>query len=127
MRLFLNVSAVLVCGALAGVTALAQTLPSHGAHAHVELVSAAAVPALRTQADTDAVLVRHSGSVEAHFDAANTTHDGHLTRMQVDQSDWKRVSKHFDEIDTDHKGWISVDQIHAFNKSHRKHKKDAAA
>ena len=122
MRLFLNVSAVVVCGALAGVTALTQSAPSR----------AASVPALAALATADALdghemLIRHAGGVEAHFDAANTSHDGHLTKAQAEQSGWGRVSKHFDEIDTDHKGWITVDQIHGFNKSHRKHRKDAAA
>lgn len=79
------------------------------------------------EADGYMVKVSRGGSVETHFAAANTTHDGHLTRAQAEQSSWTRVVKRFDEIDTDHKGWISVDQIHAYNKAHRKHRKDPTA
>lgn len=121
MRLMLNVSTVALCGALAGITALAPSVSSRAASA---IVVTPVVAALSSNSD---VLVRRSGGIEAHFSAANSTHDGRLTKAQAEQSDWTRVAKHFDEIDTDHKGWISVDQIHAFNKSHRKHRKDAAA
>ena len=121
MRLMLNVSTVLVCGALAGITALAPSVSSHAASAVV------APKAVVVSATANDILIRRSSGIEAHFSAANTTHDGHLTKAQAEQSDWTRVSKHFDEIDTDHKGWISVDQIHAFNKAHRKHRKDATA
>ncbi len=121
MRLMLNVSTVLVCGALAGITALAPSVSSHAASA---LVAPPVTPISSISGD---ILVRRSGSIEAHFSAANSTHDGHLTKAQAEQSDWTRVVKHFDEIDADHKGWISVDQIHAFNKAHRKHRQDAAA
>ena len=122
MRLFVNISAVLICGGLAAFTALAQTVPSHAA-----VMPAATGAAAIDQVDGYELKVSRGGSVETHFAAANTTHDGHLTRAQAEQSSWKRVVKRFDEIDTDHKGWISVDQIHAYNKEHRKHRKDAAA
>ena len=122
MRLILNVTTVLLCGALAGLTALVQSEPSQAASAIVAPTSVLS----NGPADSE-ILVRHSGGMDAHFAAANTTHDGHLTKAQADQSGWTRVSKHFDEIDADHKGWVSVDQIHAFNKSHRKHRKDPSA
>ena len=66
---------------------------------------------------------KRSGSIEAHFEAANTTHDGRLTRDQAEKVDWPRVVRHFDEIDNDHKGWVTAEQIHAFNRSHRGHRK----
>lgn len=122
MRLFLNVSAVLVCGALAGLSALTQSVPSHAAS-----VPLTPMVEVLGQMDNGETLIRHSGGIEAHFDAANTAHDGHLTKAQAEKADWSRVAKHFDEIDTDRKGWVSVDQIHAFNKSHRKHRKEQTA
>lgn len=122
MRLFVNVSAVLICGGLAGFTALAQTAPSHAS-----VMPAATGVTAADQADGYELKVSRGGSVETHFAEANTTHDGHLTRAQAEQSSWKRVVKRFDEIDTDHKGWISVDQIHEYNKAHRKHRKDPTA
>ncbi len=118
MRMVLNISAVLVCGALAGLSSLAQSVPSRAASVTTTLPSI-----LSRQADPNDVPVRHvAGSVEAHFAAANTTHDGHLTRQQAELADWPRVAKHFSEIDTDNKGWISAEQIHAFNRSHHKHR-----
>ena len=123
MRMVLNISAVLLCGGLAGLSALAQSAPSRAAS--VPVMSSNALP---QPAYPDRIQVRHaSGGVEAHFASANTTHDGHLTRQQAELGDWPRVARHFDEIDTDHKGWITAEQIHAFNRSHHKHRKDSAA
>ena len=118
MRIVLNVGAVLLCGALAGFSALTQSAPVRAASVsddvHLDAIH---------QPDANEIEIRRSsGTIEAHFAAANTTHDGHLTRQQAQLSDWPRVVKHFDEIDTDHKGWITAAQIHAFNKSHRKHR-----
>ncbi len=118
MRMVLNISAVLLCGTLAGLSSLAQSAPSRAAS-----VTTTLPPMLSQQADPSNVQLRHVvGSVEAHCAAANTAHDGHLTRQQVEQADWPRVAKHFSEIDTDNKGWISAGQIHAFNRSHHKHR-----
>lgn len=121
MRLFVNLSAVLICGGLAGFTALAQAVPSH-ASSMPAIAGASAI----NLADGYVLQVSHGGSVETHFAAANITHDGHLTKAQAEQSSWTRVVKRFDEIDTDHKGWVSVEQIHAYNKGHRKHRADPA-
>ena len=118
MRMVLNISAVLLCGALAGLSSLAQSAPSRAASVTTTLSTTQSRPA-----DPVDFQVRHPvGSVEAHFAAANTTRDGRLTRQQVEQADWPRVDKHFSEIDTDNKGWISAEQIHAFNRSHHKHR-----
>ena len=123
MRVFLNVSVVLVCGALAGLSALAQSAPTQAAVLPTALPPAAGTSPLLPGVQPMLIPVRHASSVETHFAAANTTHDGRLTKVQAEQSDWSRVAKHFDEIDTDRKGWITVEQIHAFNKSHHKHGK----
>ena len=118
MRMVLNISAVLLCGALAGLSSLVQSAPSRAAS-----VTTTMSTTLSNPADPIDFQGRHPvGSVEAHFAAANTTRDGHLTRQQVEQADWPRVAKHFSEIDTDNKGWISAEQIHAFNRSHHKHR-----
>ena len=115
MRMVLNISAVLLCGSLAGLSALAQSAPSRAASVP-ETASVARLPV-----DPNRIEVGHaSGSVEAHLAAANTTHDGHLTRQQAELADWPRVARHFDEIDTEHRGWITTAQIHAFNRSHHK-------
>ena len=113
MRMILNVSAVLLCGSLAGLSGLAQSAPSRAA--------SAPAPTLSPSVDASRIEAGHaSGGVEAHFAAANTTHDGHLTRQQAELADWPRVTRHFDEIDAEHRGWITAAQIHAFNRSHHK-------
>ena len=118
MRMVLNISAVLLCGALAGLSSLAQSAPSRAASVTTTLPIPVSRPVVPVE-----VQVRHVvGGVEAHFASANTSHDGHLTRQQAEQADWPRVAKHFSEIDTDNKGWISAEQIHAFNRSHHKHR-----
>ena len=118
MRMVLNISAVLLCGSLAGLSALAQSAPSRAAS-----VSGSTSVARLLAADPSRIEAGHaSGSVEAHFAAANTTHDGHLTRQQAELADWPRVARHFDEIDTEHRGWITAAEIHAFNRTHHKHR-----
>ena len=49
---------------------------------------------------------------------ANTTHDGHLTLDQA-QTGYKSVARHFDAIDQDKKGYITEDDIRAYNKAQR--------
>ena len=53
-----------------------------------------------------------------HFEQANTTHDGHLTLDQA-QNGYKSVARHFDAIDQDKKGYITEDDIRAYNKTQR--------
>ena len=127
MRMVLNVSVVLACGALAGVSSLLQSAPTRAAVLPAAMASTARPVPMMPDASAVLTLVKRSGGVEAHFEAANTTHDGHLTRDQAEKADWSRVAKHFDEIDADHRGWITVDQIHAFNRLHRAHRKGATA
>ena len=116
MRVILNASVVLMCGMLAGISSLARSVPTQAA-----VLPAASSPS--GGASSFLMQVKRSGGIEAHFEAANTTHDGRLTRDQAEKADWPRVVRHFDEIDTDHRGWITAEQIHAFNRSHRAHRR----
>jgi hypothetical protein len=52
------------------------------------------------------------------FEQANLTHDGHLTLDQA-KSGYKSVARHFDAIDVDKKGYVTVDDIRAYNKAQR--------
>jgi hypothetical protein len=52
------------------------------------------------------------------FEQANVTHDGHLTLEQA-KSGYKSVARHFAAIDVDKKGFITEDDIHAYNKAQR--------
>jgi hypothetical protein len=48
------------------------------------------------------------------FEAANTTHDGKLTREQAEAGGMKRIADHFDDIDTGKKGYVTIDDIKAW-------------
>jgi len=52
------------------------------------------------------------------FEQANTTHDGHLTLEQA-KAGYKSVARHFDAIDVDKKGYVTEDDIRAYNKTQR--------
>jgi hypothetical protein len=53
------------------------------------------------------------------FAAANTTHDGRLTRDQAEAGGMKMVAKNFDAIDVDHHGYVTLQDIRAFAQSRR--------
>jgi hypothetical protein len=63
----------------------------------------------------------HRRKLEDRFREANTTHDGRLTLGQAQAAHWKRVVENFQAIDREHKGYVTVDDIHAFNKARRAH------
>jgi hypothetical protein len=48
------------------------------------------------------------------FDAANTTHDGHLTRDQAKAGHLYAVYRHFDAIDTAKKGYVTKQDIRSY-------------
>jgi hypothetical protein len=48
------------------------------------------------------------------FEAANVTHDGRLTLQQAQAAGWHAVAKHFGEIDRDNKGYITMQDLHAW-------------
>ncbi len=49
--------------------------------------------------------------MQKRFDAANTTHDGHLTLAQAKAAKMTNVVKHFDAIDQGHKGYVTIDDM----------------
>ncbi len=55
-------------------------------------------------------------TLEERFDAANTTHDGHLTAEQA-RSHMPAVARDFDQIDTAHVGYVTLDQIRDHNRA----------
>jgi hypothetical protein len=56
---------------------------------------------------------------KARFEAANVTHDGRLTQAQASAAGWRGVAKHFAEIDRDNKGYVTMQDIHAWSMSKR--------
>jgi hypothetical protein len=61
----------------------------------------------------------HRMTMAQRFEAANTTHDGHLTLAQAKSANMTRVYKNFDQIDTAKKGYVTIDDLHAFNRARR--------
>lgn len=82
-----------------------------------------AAPAAAETAATP-VTKQHKGLKE-RFEAANTTHDGHLTKEQATAAHMKGVVKHFDEIDADKKGYVTEEEIKSFHKASRAARKAA--
>ena len=53
------------------------------------------------------------------FIAANTTHDGHLTRAQAQAGKMTYTARHFDAIDSAKKGYVTQDDITAYARAQR--------
>lgn len=49
------------------------------------------------------------------FNAANTTHDGHLTLAQAQAAGLKPVVDHFNDIDTHHRGYVTFNEVQAWH------------
>jgi hypothetical protein len=49
------------------------------------------------------------------FNAANTTHDGHLTLAQAKAADLDRIIVHFADIDTAKRGYVTFNEVEAWN------------
>ena len=60
----------------------------------------------------------HRMSWEQRFEQANVTHDGHLTMEQA-RTGYPSLVRHFAAIDQDHKGYITEDDVRAYNKAQR--------
>ncbi|WP_395062019.1 EF-hand domain-containing protein [Paraburkholderia silvatlantica] len=56
---------------------------------------------------------RMMAQLQGRFAAANTTHDGKLTREQA-QAGMPMVAQHFDEIDAQKAGFVTLAQIEDF-------------
>ena len=60
----------------------------------------------------------HRTTWEQRFEKANATHDGHLTMDQA-RTGYPTLARHFAAIDQDHKGYVTEDDIRAYNKAQR--------
>lgn len=118
--------------ALLAVPALAQTTPAPattatpapGAAPTVAAPAPAAAATAPPAAPAPKKMVGHRQTLAQHFAAANTLHDGHLTKDQATAAKWSYVARHFDAMDADKKGFVTVDDIHAYAAAHRAvHKK----
>src|SRR4051794_1171536 len=75
--------------------------------------------ALPTQAQTATTKpTRTHMTMQQRFDQANVTHDGHLTQEQA-KAGYRTIARHFAAIDHDNKGYVTADEIRAYNKTQR--------
>ncbi|MDE8348047.1 MAG: hypothetical protein POG74_00995 [Acidocella sp.] len=80
-------------GAPPGTPLGAPVAPGHGDHRHMAM----------------------DQKMHDRFNAANTTHDGHLTLAQATAADLKPVVKHFAEIDTAKRGYVTFNEVQAWH------------
>jgi hypothetical protein len=105
--------------ALFAATAQAQNQPTTTTPGATQAPSATA-PAKKPAA--------HRMTLQQRFDAANTTHDGHLTKDQAAAANWSYVVNNFAAIDKGKKGYVTVQDIHSFARERHaaRHHKPAA-
>ncbi len=103
----------------APLTAPAPATPAPAAApAPASAAPASAAPAAAAPATTPkATAKKHSQTLQQRFDAANTTHDGHLTKDQATAAKWGYVTSSFSKIDKDHKGYVTVEDIRGYAKT----------
>lgn len=65
-------------------------------------------------------------TMQERFDAANTTHDGHLTLEQARAGRMNAVVRDFAAIDTAKRGYVTLDDIKAHRHAVREAKRTAA-
>ncbi len=69
----------------------------------------------------------HRMTLQQRFDAANVSHDGQLTKDQATAAKWSYVTKNFTAMDKDKKGYVTMDDIHAFAQARHAARKPAPA
>jgi hypothetical protein len=79
---------------------------------------AAVVFALTAHAETTTHPKHTRQTLEQHFQNANVTHDGHLTLDQA-KTGYKSLVPHFTAVDRDNKGYVTEDDIRAYDKTRR--------
>ena len=58
----------------------------------------------------------HGARFREKFEAANTTHDGHLTLQQAQAGHMGGVARNFAAIDTQNKGYVTIDDVQAWRR-----------
>src|ERR1700692_2737387 len=109
----------------------ATSAPADAAAPAAATPDSSAAPAAPPKHTTNAAKrIMHPRMTAAQrFAAANTTHDGHLTKDQAKAGHLTPVYSHFDAIDKDNKGYVTEDDIKAYAAAHRsaRHVTKAAA
>lgn len=112
--------------ALFAVQAQAQTTTTPA-----PIAPATTAPAMTTPASPAMPMKKtntHRVTLQQRFDKINASHDGHLTKDQATAGKWGYVAHNFDVMDKDRKGYVTVDDIHAYAKARHatSHKAPAA-
>jgi hypothetical protein len=102
--------------ALFAAPAWAQSQPDATPATPAPATGATATPAPTAPAHKP---MRRRQTLQQRFDAANTTHDGHLTKDQAAAANWPYVTNNFAAIDKDHKGYVTTSDIRSFAKARR--------
>ncbi len=113
MRRLLPVTAAALL--LFGWQAQAQ---SQQAPATTESPAAPAAPGTAAPATPAKKPAARRMTLQQRFDAANATHDGHLTKDQATAANWPYVANNFAAMDKDKKGYVTVQDIRAYAKAH---------
>jgi hypothetical protein len=106
--------------ALLSFQAQAQSSGAAPAAGQAPTAVAPATSAAPATPSTSTSKKKHHQSLQQRFDAANTTHDGHLTKDQAAAAKWPYVVNNFTGIDKDKKGYVTVDEIRGFAQAHHK-------
>jgi hypothetical protein len=109
---------------VAAGSAHAQTAPAAPAAAPAASPAAQTAPAAAPTAAPH--VAHHRRTRQQQFDAANTTHDGHLTEEQA-RAGMPAVARNFAAIDTAKKGYVTMDDIKAYYANRRAARRAAAA
>ena len=57
---------------------------------------------------------RFNFAAARRFEAANTSHDGHLTQAQAEAAHMRGVGTHFAEIDSHHRGYVTFEELNSW-------------
>ena len=118
---------ILAAGLLLSTAAFAQTTPATTPTTTAPAATApAATPAKPAVAKPAAKPKAATPTDDQRFEAANLTHDGKLTKDQATKAKWRTVTRAFTAIDKDKKGYVTLEDIKAYNAS-KKPAKPAAA
>jgi hypothetical protein len=108
---------LLVILAVAGLAIVkSSATPVLGPPPHLAQAQAATAPAAAQQGPAQGTAVQQWHAV---FNAANTTHDGHLTAAQALAAGLQPVATNFSAIDVKNRGYVTFNDILAWNLERR--------
>lgn len=122
MRWIIAAAFLIAAGSAQAQTPAATTTPASPAPA----AAPASPPVMQTAPAAAPHVVHHRKTRQERFDAANTTHDGHLTEEQA-RSGMPSIARNFAAIDTGKKGYVTMDDIKAYYAARRAAHHAAAA